>query len=195
MAKRLDKISGIFGVLVATMTHFSLLVGNATAEEAGVVIPQGVVVDNMDGWLKEFDHVEVVLFNPELENGSSPLVKSGKFHEGIIAHFTQTLNQDEVLELRGLVTGKHKPVDRARCYEPHHGFIFYNKEKKVLGYLEFCLMCKNYRLNPPKGLSNHWDLKGLKKLVEKKGLPAFEDHKEWRTFFKEKAWLEEKKGR
>ncbi len=150
--------------------------------EAEGWIPQGVISNDFTKWVKDFHRVDMVVYNPNAERRQE-LVKNEKVHAGLLPKLTKALTPEEVKRLKGLVTGKHKDKGSAFCYEPHNGFLFYDKENKIVGHLEICFLCGNYESNPKNGLSEFWDLKGLEKLIRKKDVPYYETIKEWNEFF------------
>jgi hypothetical protein len=123
------------------------------------------------------------------------LVESGEVHKGVDQASTKRLTPEQVAQLTSLVTGKHKPKSGGFCgYDPHHGFIFYGKDSKILGHLEICFRCSDNRSDPPKGLSHSWDFHGLEQLVVKLGLPVFRDPKDWEKFFADRKAIKPQAG-
>jgi hypothetical protein len=144
---------------------------------------QGFVAQNMDSWIKGFDRVEIVLFNYK-EDEARRLVEDGSLHKGVIREYTKRLSNEEVSLLSKIVTGKHPSRGGGFCgFRPHHGFIFYGKDDKVLGHLEICFLCSDYLSRPWEGLSSNWDLNGLRTLVTSLGLPILKDDEDWDKFF------------
>ena len=144
---------------------------------------QGFVAQNMDSWVKGVDHVEIVLFNYK-EDEDRRLVENGILHKGVIIEFTKRLSDKEVSLLSKFVTGKHPSRGGGFCgFRPHHGFVFYGKDDKILGHLEICFLCSDYLSRPWEGLSSSWDLNGLRSLVTDLGLPILKNDKEWDEFF------------
>ena len=144
---------------------------------------QGFVAQNMDSWIKGFDRVEIVLFKYK-EDEARRLVEDGSLHKGVIREYTKRLSNEEVSLLSKIVTGKHPSRGGGFCgFRPHHGFIFYGKDDKVLGHLEICFLCSDYLSRPWEGLSSNWDLNGLRTLVTSLGLPILKDDEDWDKFF------------
>ncbi|MFK7851752.1 MAG: hypothetical protein AB8D78_12315 [Akkermansiaceae bacterium] len=144
---------------------------------------QGFVAKDMDGWIKDFDYVEVVLFNYK-EDEDKRLVESGKLHKGIVRDFTKRLSDEEVTLLSKAVTGKHPSGVGGFCgFRPHHGFIFYGEDNEILGHIEICFLCSDYFYFPRQGLSWAWDLGAVGTLITRLGLPNLKNDKEWADFF------------
>ena len=158
-------------------------------EFESVPIPPGFIAEDSKQWIADFDHVEVVLYNSEVPSPGDFLVHEGKFHKGLAEAWTQRLTAEQIDVLVSAITGKHQPVGGALCYIPHHGFVFYDKDSKILGHVEICFMCGNYYSMPRKGLSRDWDLSKLGTLVRELGLPMFNSPDKWKTFFADKEML------
>lgn len=161
----------------------------ATAEAFGE--DGGVrVAKDISGWIKDFDHVEATVYNPSKENPEEPPVINGKLHAGAAKAWTKKLTPGQTDVLISCITGEHDDDGGAGCFLPHHGFIFYDKDSKILGYLCICFMCGNYHAHPEKGLSAPWDLGSIRKLATDLGLPMLNHPDEWAAFFADKAKLE-----
>lgn len=150
-----------------------------------MTVPVGRVAESWNEWIVGFDRVDVVVYDYRAEEGA--LVQGGRLHKGVLGNLTETLDASEVDRLEELVTGSRTKELGAWCYLPHHGFIFYDAANAVVGHIEVCLMCRNYRSYPRStdhsGLSSNWDLKGIKKFLKDKGLPVFDKKEEWEEFF------------
>ncbi len=145
------------------------------------VIPPGHVAASFSEWIPEFKRVDLVLYDSGAERG--PLVQEGRLHQGVVSSMTTSLNDKEVAKLEKLVTGSWSGGIRAACYMPHHGFVFYGQDEKIVGHLEVCLMCRNYHAFPREGLSDNWDLEGIKELIREKKLPVYGGPGEWEEYF------------
>jgi hypothetical protein len=161
-----------------------------TLQEMEASLPQGFVSNDFASWIPQFKRVEVVVYDHSVEEGR-PLVDSGRVHPGVVQKVTAGLSDDEVERLKKLVTGKHRPRLPAWCYEPHHGFIFYDGEGNVVGHIEICFSCRNYRSDPPRGLSADFDLDGLKDLILAKGLPVLDNADAWEAYFAKNQRIEQ----
>ncbi len=154
---------------------------------------QGFIAKDMSGWITDFEYVEVVVYDSMPPNKESPVVAE-KLNDSVAKAWTKRLTPEEVTLLTTFITGKREDDGSSGCdYDPHHGFVFYGKDSKILGYIEICFMCRSYRWSPQGELSSHWDLEGLSALVAKKGLPTFKHPDEWAKFFADKELV--KKGK
>lgn len=166
------------------------LPGTTSAEELGEAWG-GKSVENISAWIKGFDHVEAVVYNPSEKNPEEPPVIDGRLHEGVAKAWTKRLTPEQTVRLISFITGKRKDSGAAAgCYLPHHGFIFYDKDSKIVGHLAICFGCGNYRSSPKEDLSRPWDLGGLSALTTELGLPMFRKPDEATAFFSNKEKLE-----
>ena len=149
-------------------------------------ISTGIATEDFSNWTKGFHHIQLVTYDDRVEP-RRPLVKEGRIHKGVMQDLTKTLSAADFTILEKLVTGKHPTDSAGMCYEPHHGLIFFDKDNKILGHLEVCLLCRRYESNPRIGPPAQLNYKGLKEFISGKGLPVFETLKQWEAFFEEKA--------
>ena len=156
-------------------------------------VPPGHVAKSLKEWIPEFHRVDALLYD-YTANTNDALVWSGKVHPGVLEKFTKTLSKAELERLESCVTGSRNGNWGALCYAPHHGFVFYDENDQILGHLEICFMCQNYKYAPRtetqmeqgKGpLSGNWDLQGMKKIFEQMSFPVLDHPEKWKAFFEE----------
>ncbi|MFC0019499.1 hypothetical protein, partial [Roseibacillus persicicus] len=155
-----------------------------SSEEIAAYASKGKVSNNITDWLRGISYVELVLYDHTMDSGA-PLVKDGKLHKGLKKEWTKRLSKEEVQKITRALTGEHKWQGGALCYEPHHGFVFYDGKGIILGHVEICFMCGNYYSYPKDGLSQYWDLEALKNIVSGHELPLFNTPREWERFYAE----------
>lgn len=115
----------------------------------------------------------------------------GKLHEGVAKAWTKRLTAGQTERLVSFITGDRGSSGiGTMCYLPHHGFIFYDKDSKIVGHLAICFMCAKYYPSPAEGLSSVWDLPGIRKLATELGLPMFPTPPGATAFFADKEKLE-----
>jgi hypothetical protein len=119
---------------------------------------QGKVVDKTE-WPGDFTEVVAVAYDCTQDKSDSVVVDN-RLHKGLFA-VSPALSKDQVRSLFTAITGTHAPWKGMMCDEPHHGFVFYDKNKAIIGSLTICFGCKRYRASPPGELSRHWDLDAL----------------------------------
>lgn len=115
---------------------------------------------------------------------------NGKLHPGIIAKFTKTLSAEDTRILLDAFTEKHSPSPRHPCEPaPHHAFVFYGEDEKVLGSVSVCFQCRetysrqfNLVRDP---LSYFWDWDAIKGLFTRNGIPVLKNDADYTTLRKE----------
>lgn len=91
-----------------------------------------------------------LVMNGELNPDRSPL-------EG------RTLDDREVNALLDATTVKNYPNAHARCFLPRHAIAFYGQDGKMLGHLDLCFSCHQYRAHNIKVVREP-DYVGLRRL-------------------------------
>jgi len=142
------------------------------------------VVENINGWVKNAEYVKGYLFDYRKDE-FRPLLKDGKLHPGLVESYTRRLNVEQYTKLLSAITGKHESHGGILCHYPHHGFVFYDKNHRALGFIDVCFLCTTTSQRPMEGLSTYWDLEALKLLVEELKLPNFANLEQWSNFFRD----------
>jgi hypothetical protein len=153
-----------------------LITANSQAEEPernDFLTVQGKVVDKTE-WPGDFTEVVAVAYDYTQEKSDSVVVDK-RLHKGLFA-VSPPLSKDQVRSLFTAITGTHTPWKGMMCDEPHHGFVFYDKNKAIKGSLTICFGCKRYRASPLGELSRHWDLDALEKLLQELEIPFSDDY-------------------
>ena len=70
------------------------------------------------------------------------------------------------------VYGKNEKMPPAACYDPHHLFLFYDGEGKIINVVELCFSCTNVNSSPPMPEANWYrhDFRKLAKLCDEAGI-------------------------
>ncbi len=125
---------------------------------------------------KDYAFVVAYCYDHTAEPGGRLIVpKKGKdrHSKGVISAMTVRLNRKQVEELRPLlVTPPKGEVMVADCFDPHHAFVFYDKDWKVKAHVSLCFSCGNFEA-VPRSLPKSLDMKKLEAFVRKIGLPVF----------------------
>lgn len=79
------------------------------------------------------------------------------------------LSESETDQLMDAILGDHPVVDRAMCYEPHHIFIFFSKDRPI-GAFEICFQCQQSTAWPRRDLHVTESYAKLATLCKKLGL-------------------------
>lgn len=136
------------------------------------------------GWLEGIVRVDAVLYDSEASTIPS-LLSDGMFHQGLVEQETKSLSDTQIEDLERFVTNDERHEGAAGCYIPHHGFVFYGKDERILGYIEVCLMCGHGHIHPEGDLSEDslWDLEGIRALINELGMPTFDKRDDWDAYF------------
>jgi hypothetical protein len=160
-------------ILIILPLFFSALLQAQSQEKNPFLNEQGKVVDKTE-WPGDFAKVVAVSYDFTQEKSDSVVIDK-RLHKGVFS-VSPALTKDQVNALFTAITGTHTPWKGAVCYEPHHGFVFYDKNGTIIGSLSICFGCQQYRASPSGELSRHWDLEGLEKLVRELGIPFSDDY-------------------
>ena len=133
-----------------------------------------------------FQHVVAYCYDFSQDpRGSSITFPDGSLHKGVIRATTIRLNEAQTAKLRKLLTSdsesEHGDVD---CYDPHHAFVFYDQDWKVVASIDICFLCDDY-VARPKGVSNLIDLAALEALCREFGLPVLEDSSNYTVLYRQ----------
>jgi hypothetical protein len=66
-------------------------------------------------------------------------------------HEIKTLDRDltdKLLDILVNYDNDHNSMDIAFCYEPRNGIVFVDKSDRVLGYIEICFDCQQFKIEP-----------------------------------------------
>ncbi len=80
------------------------------------------------------------------------------------------LDQSQLQRLETAVTGSHPSHPVAACFYPHHAFVFFDSLGSIVGHMDVCFLCSNYR-GTPEGFADNWDLDALQALIKALGMP------------------------
>ena len=140
----------------------------------------GKVVDKTE-WPGKVSRIVAVTYDYEQE-ASEAVVVEGRLHKGAIS-ISKDLTAEQTKRLYAAITGTHVHVKGAMCFEPHHGFVFYDVEDKILGSLTICFGCNRYQHAPAGEVSKVFDLKALESLVLELQMPVAVDPEAYKKLF------------
>ncbi|QDT03850.1 hypothetical protein K227x_22350 [Rubripirellula lacrimiformis] len=121
-------------------------------------------------WHFDFTTVRAYRLNWRNEDAWEPIISGGELNatrmptEGIL------LARSQVERLEAAVTGTHPDRGAGLCLYPHHAFLFFDGEGKVVGSIDVCFLCQSYR-SQPAGYARNWDLLSIGELILDLGLP------------------------
>lgn len=95
---------------------------------------------------------------------------NGRMHNGVMDPRGVTLRPEQVRRLLDALTVSQGKQSRTPCYKPHHAFVFYNSQGKVVAVFEMCFGCNKFR-ETPEGLPEYVDTGALYALCQELGLP------------------------
>ncbi|MEM7035578.1 MAG: hypothetical protein AAF570_01290 [Bacteroidota bacterium] len=160
---------------------------------------------NSSEWPGEYAYAEAYLYNIELKKGLSrggAIVRDGALNETAVTPGYRLKEKD--------MKAVQKVIDRfqgtrlfAKCFEPHHGIVWYNAKNRPVGWMSVCFLCDGIRFSPHiKSELEDVDLikpgsmgklrapvrrafEGLKKAMEKDfGLPVFDEFEDVKAYRK-----------
>jgi hypothetical protein len=119
-----------------------------------------------------FHHVEAYLFN--LDGRSHPDIIVENALNPSAVHGGRRLSRSESRKLVRILHAFHGDRIMSRCYTPHHGFVFYERDEKAVAYVSACFYCEGIRFyslyGPPAGYLPDDDLLDEKERARVAGL-------------------------
>ena len=117
------------------------------------------------------------------KRGSSITFPDGSLHAGIINATTLRLSEEQTKSLVKIINEDSK-YERGEvdCYDPHHAFVFYDANWKVVAYIEICFLCEDYKFSPA-GASKLIDLQALEIFCRQIDLPWYEKSEDYTKLY------------
>jgi hypothetical protein len=124
----------------------------------------------------KYAHVVAYCYDPTQDDRGTRIVfEDGTHHRGIIAPFTRNLLPPQVARLSTLLhPEKEIPDDEVKCFNPHHGIVFYDENWKPVASLDICLTCVDFK-SRPQHPAKELDWKAFAELFRKLGMPVFDE--------------------
>ena len=122
----------------------------------------------------KFAHVVAYCYDYKQDDEDRLIVqKDGRHHPGIISPATVRLSEDQVAELRKVLSEKAKKYGgSADCFWPHHAFVFYDEKWTPVAHMSVCFTCGTFKASS-KGVHRYFDMARLQKFVETLKVPVF----------------------
>jgi hypothetical protein len=100
-----------------------------------------------------------------------PILKNGRLDPSVVNKRGVILTQQQVSRLVAAVTDKH-PLSESMtaCFDPRHGFVFYDAAKKPVAWVELCFECHNADAEP-RQKGQVYDVAALERLARELKLP------------------------
>jgi hypothetical protein len=92
----------------------------------------------------EPDTVEVPIYKPEIPRTNGKIDLTRMFE-------VKTLDSrltEKILDILVNYDNEHRSMVVTFCYEPRNGILFLDKGNNVLGYVEICFECHQYKVEP-----------------------------------------------
>jgi hypothetical protein len=100
------------------------------------------------------------------------LISDGKLAKNAVNKSGQLLRPAQVNRLIRAVTEQPRKVSiQARCFDPHHGFVFYDGMKRPAAWVEVCFKCNTVSTHPIRKSSTDPDMQALLTLCDELKLP------------------------
>lgn len=154
---------------------FLLLVSVAGAEEKAASWPP-----------KGYAHVVGFCYAYGMDPRGHRIVFPDKtLHRGIIKATTVRFSKAQAERLvKILTTAPEEEQEELDCYDPHHGFVFYDQNWKVVGWFEVCFLCSG-SIASSKAAPTPIDYPALEAFAREAGLPVFEDEKAYSELYQQ----------
>jgi hypothetical protein len=150
-------------------------------------IPATQAAEPAKAWpTKPFKHVVGYCYDFTKDpRGTDITFPDGSIHHGVIQATTVRLSEDQAAELGTLLTKESDfETGGSDCYDPHHAFVFYDADWKVVASIDLCFLCEDHASRPVP-VSAQIDLTELEKFCGVIGLPLFDDSAEYTRLFEQ----------
>ena len=114
--------------------------------------------------------------NAETGNNKSEIRNDSRLNPTREPELGILLTNNEADVLCDAVCGNHPDHEIALCYMPHHAFLFVDERNSIVGHLDICFQCLNYR-GTPAGYANNFDIEAIAQLLQGLGVPL--SNPEW----------------
>lgn len=128
---------------------------------------------------KGYTEVRAFLYNLDSDD-SLPCVTKGRLDASMTDTNGVRLTDAQVSRFLTTITGKHPQHEVAGCYVPHHAYVFYDHEHRIVGWVELCFGCLNYRASSPSA-PVVFDIFALQELTVELGLPVLKKEADYLT--------------
>lgn len=116
-----------------------------------------------------FKEVRAYCYDYTAESRSS-FWAEGRMHRGVMDPKGVKLSSAQVKRLLTDITVSQPAAARTNCYKPHHAFMFFDAQGRVVAVFEMCFGCNQF-VATPGGLPEYIDRTNLYRLAHELGLP------------------------
>jgi len=96
---------------------------------------------------------------------------NGRMHKGVMDPKGVKLTAAQTKRLLDAITISQPKAYAGGCYKPHHAYVFYDANGKVVGVFEMCFACNEF-VATPEGLPRYINRSDLWLLTRDLGLPV-----------------------
>ena len=108
-----------------------------------------------------------------------------ELHKGLIVQ-SEPLTAKQTGGLFACITGERPDHPQADCFDPHHAFVFYGADGKIIAHISICLKCGTWSYSPKGGLTTSLDWRGIKALLTDLNMPILKDDKAYTQLYEAK---------
>jgi len=121
-------------------------------------------------WHFDFETVRLFRINWDDEQSWRNILEDGVLNETRLPKDGIELTSTQLGQLEAAVTGNHTDQGFGACIYPHHAFVFYDTDNRIVGSINICFLCSSFRAHP-KGYARNWDLLSIAELIHDTGVP------------------------
>jgi hypothetical protein len=117
--------------------------------------------------------------------GASISFPDGSLHKGVIRATTVRLSEEQTKRLLKLLNEEvEEERGEVECYDPHHAFVFYDSNWKIVASIDICFLCEDHAARP-KGVPELFDLEAMEVFCRQIGLPWYEESRDYTKLYRE----------
>ena len=128
---------------------------------------------------KGYSEVRAFLYNLDSRDGL-PCVTNRHLDPSMTDTNGVRLSDVQLSRFLAPVTDTHPEHGAAACSVPHHAYIFYDRKHRIVGWVELCFGCLNYRTSSPHA-PLVFDIFALENLTRELGLPVLQKEADYAT--------------
>jgi len=149
-------------------------------------------------WQREsFTSVKAYIYDYQAD-AFQVIAKNGRLHQGIINTDGVLLNPSQVEKLQDVYQKDSDGKIMAKCFLPHHAFVFFDAQDKIVAHLSVCFQCGTSSSSKKWKSNTYLSFKKVALLVKELGLPLSVEppfsNKAWETKYREIKRLAKKKA-
>lgn len=115
----------------------------------------------------------------DTDYGEPHLTVGDRLHKGVFATSKPLTKKKTKVLFDAITDDEHADKRIAKCFNPHHGFQFYDKNDKVIGSISICLKCHTKLQLPLGQFASNWKFADLRTLLEELQVPILKDNEDY----------------